>query len=358
MPSLANLLGALTLGTWFAASWPGSVTTPFFIASASAQHAEPATASANSAGTSAPERAAEGDQEFQGEPVWATPTTFDRIGRIVAPVYVNGRGPYRFIIDTGASRSAIAPRVARDLELEADLDNPVALRGVTGTEEVPSILVEELRAGELVLKRQRLPVVRPTVFSNADGILGMDGFEDMCLRVKFWENEVSILDNGCPRSRLEWPRVRAKLRFGHLLTVRARIGGTTVAAIVDTGAERSLGNLALLRALELEEHLDDPSRRTSVTGATDHTVPGSLVRSPTISVGEVTISNLSVTFGDFEVFRLWKLDEIPSILLGMDVLGTVDGMMIDYRRGELRFIPAGAGTGTSFRLNPRGTRLP
>jgi predicted aspartyl protease len=358
MPRFPNTLATMIVGMSFAPSWPGSVTTSFFIASATAQHAEPATASPSSAVASAPRETADKDEEPHREPVWATPTTFDRIGRIVAPVYVNGRGPYRFIIDTGASRSAIAPRVARELELELDPHNPVALRGVTGTEEVPSIVVEELRAGELVLEQQRLPVVRPSVFANADGILGMDGFDGMCLRVKFWENEVSIVDNGCPRSRLDWPRVRARIRFGHLLTVRARIGGTKVTAIVDTGAERSLGNLALLRALELEEHSDDPSSQASVTGATEHTVPGSLVRSPRISVGEVTITNLSVTFGDFEVFRFWDLSDKPSMLLGMDVLGTVDGMMIDYKRGELRFIPAGAGTGTSFRLNPRGTRLP
>lgn len=292
------------------------------------------------------------------EPIWASRTTLDRIGRIVAPVYVNGHGPYRFIVDTGASRSALAPKIVEELGLTPDPETLVALRGVTGAETVSSILVDELRGGELTLERQRLPVVGSSVFAGADGILGTDGFAGMCLRVMFSQNEVSIRENGCPRSRLDWLRVRAKLKFGHLVTVRARIGGTRVTAIVDTGAERSLGNLSLLRALDLDKRTKDPRSLTQVTGATEHSVSGNLVRSPRISVGEVQISNLTVTFGDFDVFRLWELDDKPAILLGMDILGTVDGLMIDYRRREVRFIPPGYSDSLILKLDGQASRLP
>ena len=43
------------------------------------------------------------------EPRYAAPTLRDRIGRIWAPVLINGRGPYRLVLDTGASHSAWAP---------------------------------------------------------------------------------------------------------------------------------------------------------------------------------------------------------------------------------------------------------
>jgi hypothetical protein len=35
------------------------------------------------------------------------------------------------------------------------------------------------------------------------------------------------------------------------------------------------------------------------------------------------------------VFRLWNLDDKPAILVGMDVLGLADALMIDYRRSEM-----------------------
>ena len=39
------------------------------------------------------------------EPLFAAPTRLDRIGRVMTHVMVNGKGPFRFVIDTGASRS-------------------------------------------------------------------------------------------------------------------------------------------------------------------------------------------------------------------------------------------------------------
>jgi hypothetical protein len=47
------------------------------------------------------------------EPLFAAPTRLDRIGRVMTQVMVNGKGPVRFVIDTGASRSTLAPHLAK-----------------------------------------------------------------------------------------------------------------------------------------------------------------------------------------------------------------------------------------------------
>ena len=41
------------------------------------------------------------------EPRYVAPTLRDRIGRVWAPVYINGQGPLRLVLDTGASASAV-----------------------------------------------------------------------------------------------------------------------------------------------------------------------------------------------------------------------------------------------------------
>ena len=38
---------------------------------------------------------------------YVSPTRRDRIGRIWAPVYINNQGPFRLVLDTGASRSCV-----------------------------------------------------------------------------------------------------------------------------------------------------------------------------------------------------------------------------------------------------------
>jgi hypothetical protein len=283
------------------------------------------------------------DESGGEETAYVAPTTLDRIGRIMVPVFINQQGPYAFVIDTGASRSVVAPHVAVALGLQPDAGRLLELRGVTGAEVVPSVFVHELKAGELVLLKQTLPVVTPSVFADADGILGVDGFEKMCLSANFVRRSVSILKNGCPRISSDWARAKGSFRFGGLLIVKARMRGLSrVQAIIDSGAERSLGNLALLKALKLEQKAKDPSTATSVFGATSHRALGRLLPTPTMYLGDLEIADLKVTFGDFDVFRLWDLDHEPAIVIGMDVLGTVDAIMIDYRRGELRVLPRGS----------------
>ncbi len=53
------------------------------------------------------------------EPRFVAPTRRDRIGRIWAPVLVNGQGPFRLVLDTGASHSALTPRLAQAIGISA-----------------------------------------------------------------------------------------------------------------------------------------------------------------------------------------------------------------------------------------------
>lgn len=298
-----------------------------------------------------------GDGIAAGETVFAAPTIADRVGRVLAPVYVNGRGPYRFIVDTGANRSVIAPRVAAKLGLVPDAAKPILLQGVTGSVSVPSIEVHELAAGDTQLRNLRVPIVDAAVFADADGILAVDSFAGMCLDVDFTANAVTITRGSCRRPGPNWARVRGRLLFGQLMVVDAKIGRTLVRAIVDTGSERSLGNPALLQALDLERRADDPRSETQVVGATDHRVEGNVVESPEVRLGEISIGNLAVTFGDLNVFKLWGFVDEPAIVLGMDILGTAAQLRIDYRRVEFAILPQGAPGKPNLNFPPVPTRI-
>src|SRR5438552_8715186 len=62
---------------------------------------------------------------------FATHTPLDRIGRIVIPVRINGQGPSRFVVDTGASSSTLSPGLVRSLGLSSE--TKILLNGITGT---------------------------------------------------------------------------------------------------------------------------------------------------------------------------------------------------------------------------------
>jgi hypothetical protein len=290
--------------------------------------------------------------------VYVAATAQDRVGRVMTPVFVNGVGPFAFVVDTGASSSVIGPRVARRLSLVIDPAHPKLLRGITGSELVPTVSVKRITAGGITLENSRLPVVEPRVFADADGIFGADAFGRGCLIVSFERAKVAILEKPCPRADDNWEKVRARLQFGGLVVADARIGNTRAVAIIDTGAERSLGNPALLSALRARKKISLEPNVTQVYSATSHVVVGDLLLTPSLRMGGVSIGKFDVVYGDFEVFRIWDVVDEPAIVLGIDVLGQMDAMMIDYTRRELLVLPRGATSSVTMKRRGIPTRLP
>jgi len=269
------------------------------------------------------------------EALYASPTRIDRIGRIVAPVMINGQGPFRLVVDTGASHTTLTPELATRLGLQmGGAESGVMLNGVTGAEMVPAVTIARLQAGDLVVEGARAPVITTDIMGGADGILGIAGLLNERIFVDFQHDRIKIArSKNQPEDRMLL-RIPAQRIAGGLLMVSARVGGVSVRAIIDTGAERSLGNAALADALRKRRRLFAP-RPTVVFGTTAAVTDGEVRGIPPVTLGDATISDVNLVFGDFHIFKVWDLNDKPTMLIGMDVLGTVGQLIIDYRRREV-----------------------
>ncbi len=269
------------------------------------------------------------------EPLFAAPTRLDRIGRVMTPVMVNGKGPFRFVIDTGANRSTLAPHLAKALNLQPSVGRNVMLNGVTGALEVPTVRVDSLEIGALKFTEQDLPVIFTSIMGNADGILGVAGFHDQRIDVDFKRDRVSVMESTGRRPHYSMVTARALRNDNGLMIVDVRVGRRIKAkAVIDTGAERTLGNLALQTAINGKRRKHNIIS-AMVHGATPDIADGGLQEIKSASIGDMTLSNLEVIFADFHVFKLWGLDREPAMLVGMDMLGVLERLVIDYRRNEV-----------------------
>jgi predicted aspartyl protease len=268
------------------------------------------------------------------EPLFAAPTRLDRVGRVLAPVRIDGQGPFRFIVDTGATRSAVSATVVAALGLVVGSGESVRMQGVTGEAVVPTTRVGRLEAGSMVLRDHDLPVLPPTVLARADGILGVEGMTGQRLDIDFMGDRVVIARSRDQAAAPGVLVVPVERRRG-LLLARARVGHVRCRAIIDTGAERTLGNPELRRRLGMREGADAGSSMR-VFGTTDDVQDGELRIAPSIRIGDAELRQLPITFADLHVFRVWKLDRVPAMVIGMDLLGVVARLVVDYRRGELQ----------------------
>lgn len=265
------------------------------------------------------------------------PSQQDFRGRIVAPVYVNGQGPFRFIVDTGANRSVLSPRLVERLGLTARGES--AVHTIHGETQAPLVAVQSLRYGELALPSDELPMMGGGVLAGEHGLLGVDGLRERRLRIDFESSCIEILPSRAAGPLRGWVRLDGEIRFGHLLLVRGAIRGLRVNILIDTGSDTSLANTALAEALRTR-------MRAPILGAEEfnraYTAGQPIVLDramiiPQLNLNELEIGNLVAFVGDFHIFQLWNLQDEPTLLIGMDVIARTRAIAIDYGRSAVYF---------------------
>lgn len=267
------------------------------------------------------------------EPRYVAPTTRDRIGRIWAPVLVNGRGPYRFVLDTGASRSAVTQAVVDELGLPVKA-NAVRVQGVTGSVVASTVRAQTLEFGELRVEDTTMPIVADA-FGGAQGVLGGEGLEDMRIVIEFRRDRISIMRSHRIPAPPGYSVVPFRYHRDRGMRVEATVGRVKAIALIDTGAQATVGNLALRRALARRSAERDTFDE-GIVGVSEHEQDAARVRIPGILAGDLIVRNAEILFSDLYIFRHWKLEDRPALLIGMDVLGVLEALVIDYGRRELQ----------------------
>jgi hypothetical protein len=274
------------------------------------------------------------------EPRFVAPTRRDRIGRIWAPVFINDKGPFRLVLDSGANHSGINSHVAEVLGLPPNQSRHVLLRGVTGSAPVPTVRVDSFTVGDMEFGRSELPIVTDAL-GGADGILGTDGMSERRILVDFKHDQIIIMRSHGERAAVGFRTIPFQLIRGNLLAVTASVGGIRTTAIIDTGGQVTIANLALRRALEARWSRMQ-TQPDEIMGVTTEVQEGDAGRTPPLLMGEtnrggvVEIHYHDMTFGDMRIFEHWHLTDEPVMLIGMDALGLLDTLIIDYKRQELQ----------------------
>ncbi len=264
----------------------------------------------------------------------------DLDSRLTVPVTINGGGPYHFVVDTGAERTVISRELARELTLAPS--SPVTLLSITGTDQVDTAIVPDLK---LTSSRSRLSDLQAPILSEyhlgAPGMLGIDSLQTKRVVMDFHKMRMSISD--APRAAIvdtDEIVVTARRRLGQLILVDADADGQKIAVIIDTGSAVTIGN-AMLRKKLAERGRLGLSRPISITSVTGGQTPADYTQVDRIRIGGVTMTDMPVAFADVQIFHRLGLDRKPALLLGMDALRLFDRVSIDFANRNVRFILKG-----------------
>jgi predicted aspartyl protease len=260
----------------------------------------------------------------------AVATLRDLYRRMTAPVWINGQGPFAFVVDTGANRSVISAELAAQLGLTEGPSEP--LNDAGGVEMARTVVVD-LRVGGRGETQLTLSVL-PASTVGGDGMLGVDRLAGERLTLDFHDQVLRIESSGRAAHDPLDVVVRAHHRDGQLTLVGADLGGAPVTAFLDSGAQATIGNPALYRLVAGRSTL---LTQVSILSAGGQNIPAVVALAPPLRLGGLTVSHMPVAFADLHTFHMWDLGEQPVLVLGVDVLSHFQSVALDFARGEVRF---------------------
>jgi hypothetical protein len=258
----------------------------------------------------------------------------ERHNRLTMPVMVEGTGPFAFMIDTGSQATAITHEI-RTLANLAPAGR-ATLVGMASRREVELATIGRIEFGTNSYTNFAAPVLERE-HVGADGIIGLDALQDFRVLIDFRKATISVEDPSVKQRRGGYEIVvRARSKLGQLLITDAMVEGVRATVIIDTGAQASLGNMALrdkIRARRAQQVVT-----TDVNGVD---ITGELAFVRTLSIEGLSLTDVPLTFADTPAFAALGLQDQPVLSLGMQHLALFDRVAIDFEKKRIMFdVPA------------------
>jgi predicted aspartyl protease len=259
----------------------------------------------------------------------------DRHDRMTIPVRVGGKG-YRFLVDTGADRTAVSTAVAAELGLTS---GPMAtLHSVTGVTPVRTANVPSLKITDSRARSVEAPLLE-RLHMGADGILGVDSLRSQRVLFDFRTRMISIVPSARRIEREDEDAivVHGRLKRGHLIVTSARANDVPMVVVLDTGSELTMGNAALRAKLEARRKLG-VGERVEMMSVTGQKLVGEAFKLKRVEIGDVILKDLVIMFSDAPIFSSLNLENKPAVLFGMNAMRAFDRVSIDFARKQLRMV--------------------
>lgn len=256
---------------------------------------------------------------------------------VVVPAFVNGEGPFPFILDTGADESAVYQWFAEERKLKPGKAHDVG--GMTGTISTPSYLLDSLAVDGRVLHNVEADSFPDRHDAEIQaGVAGNDLMDGSVAIFDFPCHQVEILPKPVNMNRVlrsHPPAVEGgSVADGTQLTLPVRVGEAQGIAILDTGSRDTRINPQFARAAGIDP--SSPSFRDSgdIFGANSKAMPSRKGPIGTVRFAGVEVRDATARVIDLPVFTSFGLGGRPAMILGLDLM---QGHRLVYDHEAKRF---------------------
>lgn len=216
----------------------------------------------------------------------------------VVQLTVNGKGPYPFVVDTGAAGTVLSDSLAQELGLQSV--GEVEVHSPMGDHSLPGKLVriDTIEFGQAVLENvMAVAFDASNVFHKPDaprGVLSANSFNGYLLTLNYPQSRLELQAGELPSA--DGKQILDFEASGPLISIPVRIAGTEIHADLDSGSIDGImlpGEYA--KQLPLSGGLTQAETRHTVDATVEHQ-KGTL--SGELKIGGFSANNPEIIFSD------------------------------------------------------------
>ena len=273
------------------------------------------------------------------------PIIFEEDGLVILPSVEIDGNQLKFILDTGATRSALFESAHRRLFKSDEIPGQVNVHGLSNIGNRDLINIPELKLGQYSFADQTFVVLPNREKSlQYDGLLGMDILGDFSLHFSRQKDFLRLIPKDltvqAPSNWQEVPlfpnpfkEVGESLHFFNM-----QMSGDVIPVLLDTGAELNVMNWGLKSHPKLRQIYDALRQDWEYQGATGKFRPSIKVRVDIAQANEAVWKNKEFLIMRLDGLEILGVEERFMAIVGLDFLDN-DEIFIDFERNTLSVKP-------------------
>jgi len=256
------------------------------------------------------------------------PYRLDEYNRLTTDVSINGKGPFRFTLNTGTSMSFLYAGTRDKLGLSGAVGGAdFNIYGVSKVVKATPLTLDEVKLSGLTVRQMRVGVL-PVSSDDLDGILGLDATNGYALVLDRDQMRLKLVSSGDgeqPPWR-DWSSVDIKPNIVQTVgstfwCTHASFNGQNFTALLDLGAGITIINWAAAEQLGIQRRpfnsMGPPDKRLRDVLGTTAPAVNTFV---TVAIGNQYFPRQRVLVADAQVFDIAGLRNVPAALIGTGLL--------------------------------------
>lgn len=253
--------------------------------------------------------------------------------------YVNGQGPFLFLIDTATSHTVLIPELRERLALPPVPGPTYDVVTAAGSVRSTFYQVREIACSGVIVEGGKVVVIDLPREFGISGVLGADFLQNFTVDLDLGTRKVTLYPEGTVVQNRGLQRLRGQLSPHGFIIARSTVDGIRANAVFDSGAALTVANPPLAVYNHRTVKIIARVQESKVVDAAHQRSWSESLSFGRISLGPVSWRQRQIMIADMRVFSQIGLDRAPAIFIGMDLM-IGRRIVLDYAGASLWLAPA------------------